>query len=502
MENAKEILRLNNQGFSYREIASSVGCGKTVVGQTIKRAGAAGIKDASKYSLSELEKLLFPEKHKDTNNEPDMAYILKELSRKHVTRQLLWEEYKLANPDGLMYTQFCQRIREAKKANEIDYHKIHKGGQECEVDWAGTPISYFDAQMKKLRKAAVFVAVLPASSYPFARAYADQKIPSWIDAHVRAFKFFGGVPKILIPDCLKTAVVSSDLFDPVLSKTYKEMADYYGITVVPARPGKAKDKGAVENAVGNISRRIIAVLRNETFTSIEEINQAIDEKLKAFTNQPFKKIPGCRGSAFKEIDKPMLLPLPSFPYELSHFKEAKIGINYHISYEDFFYSCPFEYRGRIATVRATTTTIEVFVASERICAHKRRYRGSRYVTLPEHLPEAHKVLSEWNDKRFISWAKKYGPNTSKYIQALLGSSEYSVQAYRACMGVLREAKSKDPEIIEAASALALENRVFSSKYFTLAVKQKAKELKEQETLPIIEHPNIRGAAAFKGENYA
>ena len=325
MENAKEILRLKEQGFSYREIASSLGCSKTVVGQTIKRAKTAGIVGSGEYDKSALKELLYPEKEKDEKNEPDMAYILTELSRKHVTRQLLWEEYKLANPNGLMYTQFCSRIKEAQKANEIAYHKVHKGGQECEVDWAGTPIPYYDTQMKKLRKAPVFVAVLPASSYPFACAYADQKTSSWIDAHIRAFRYFGGTPKILIPDCLKTAVITSDLFDPVLSKTYREMAAYYGITVVPARPAKARDKGAVENAVGNISRRIIAALRNEMFTSIEEINQAIDEKLRAFTftSRPFKKMPGCRASAFLEIDKPMLVPLPSSPYELAYFKEAK-----------------------------------------------------------------------------------------------------------------------------------------------------------------------------------
>ena len=190
-----------------------------------------------------MEKALFPEKYngKDDSAEPDMEYIFQELSRKHVTRQLLWEEYKLEHPDGLMYSQFCERIRVAQKANEIDYHKTHKAGEECEVDWAGTKIPYFDVQNKKWREAALFVAALPASAYPFAYAYHDQKTASWIDAHIRAFRFFEGTPRILLPDCPKTAVTKTDLFDPVLTKSYREMAAYYDITIIPARPRKPQD---------------------------------------------------------------------------------------------------------------------------------------------------------------------------------------------------------------------------------------------------------------------
>jgi len=498
MDKTREILRLKEGGFSYRDIAASVGCGKSVVGETILRAEAANIRSWQDHTEAELESLLFPEKSKVDPEELDMMYIIAELAKKHVTRQLLWEEYKQEHPDGLMYSQFCDRIRNALKENALEYHKHHKAGECCEVDWAGTTIPYYDAGIRMWKDAALFVGVLPASAYPFARAYPDQKTPSWIDAHVSMFKFFGGTPRILAPDCTKTAVTTPDLFDPVITKTYQEMAAHYGITIVPARPRKPRDKNFVENTVGNISRRIIAAIRNEHFGSIAEINAVIERKLIEFINESFKKMVGCRGSAFEQIDKPALRPLPAAHYEFATFTTGKIGPNYHVECDGFFYSVPYEYRGKEYTVRATKGAIEVFVRGERICAHIRRLSGNRYVTLPEHLPEQHRVVSEWNDDRFISWAGKYGDNTVAYIQALLGSVEYSVQAYRACMGVLRQAKDIPLEVVEGASKMALANGQLSSKYFGLALKQAAKEADDAQTERVIEHDNIRGAAAFSG----
>ena len=499
MDKIREILKQKEGGFTYRDIAASVGCGKSVVGETIRRAEAANIRSWDEYTETEYEALLFPEKKSQADTkEPDMMYIMAELSRKHVTRQLLWEEYKREHPDGLMYSQFCEKIKNALKDNALEYHKNHKAGEDCEVDWAGTAIPYYDAGVREWKDAVLFVGVLPTSAYPFARAYPDQKTPSWIDAHIRMFRFFGGTPRILTPDCTKTAVTTPDLFDPVITKTYQEMAAYYGITIIPARPRQARDKNYVENTVGNVSRRIIAAIRNDHFTSIAEINEAVERKLKEFINEPFKKIAGCRGSAFEQMDKPALRPLPTAQYEFATFTTGKIGPNYHVECDGFFYSVPYEYRGKEYTLRATNDAIEVFVRGERICAQARRLSGNRYVTLPEHLPEQHRVVSDWNDDRFISWAGKYGENTVAYIQALLDSVEYSVQAYRACMGIFRQVKNIPIEVVERASKTALANGLLSYKYFGFVLKQALAEAGAAQTQRVIEHNNIRGAAAFSG----
>ena len=499
MSKVKRILELKRKGFSYREIASSVGCGKAVVGDTLKRAVEAGIDAEDNYSEEELEKLLFPYKPKVRRglDEENIGSLLTELGKKHMTRQLLWEKYKEENPDRLMYSQFCEVIKQAKKENSISFTKTYKGGEICEVDWAGTKIPYYSSRDQRRAEASIFVAVLPASNYPFIYACPNQGIECWIDAHIRAFDFYGGTPRILVPDNTKTAVTKSDLFSPIIAKSYEEMGRHYGIEIIPTRVCKARDKASVENTVGNISRRIIVQLLERRFTRIEEINLAIKDLMEKFVEHPFKKMKGSRRSAFEEIDKPALRPLPSAAYELAHFKSGKLGPNYHIEYENYFYSVPYEYRGKICDIRATKSTIEVYISGKRVCCHQRQWlQRQRYVTNPQHMPDNHKAMSD--NQLYLDQAAAYGEKTVAYLKAVQGNSVYYVHSYRACMGILREAKGIEKEIIEAASEEALKKGLLTCSYFTVILKKKRQEMQHIKPVKVIEHDNIRGAIAFKG----
>lgn len=300
MLKTREILRLRHElGLSLREIGQVCSCGKTTVSEILMRAKRAEIVWPIDLSDKQLMSKLYPPTETKTSvHKPDMEYIFCEMKKKKVTLMLLWEEYKEKHPGGIMYTQFCNRYRKFKKVNKISLHKEHKAGEEMEVDWAGDHISYVKPGTGEIIAASLFVAVLPASAYPFVYAYDNMKMPNWIDAHVRAYTWFGGVPKITIPDNTKTAVIKSDLVDPVLNKSYKEMARHYRTTIIPARAGKPKDKAADENMVGNVSRRIIAALRNRQFFSLYEINQAISEELEKFIHRPFQKMEGNRKTAF------------------------------------------------------------------------------------------------------------------------------------------------------------------------------------------------------------
>jgi len=352
--------------------------------------------------------------------EPDMQYIFSEMRKKHVTLMILWEEYKEQYPEGLMYAQFCGRYRQFKKANKLTMHiehkageevqvdwagsrvPYHKAGEEVQVDWAGSRVPYIDIATGELRAAYIFVAVLPASSYPFVYAYDDRKLANWIDAHIRAFEYFGGVPAILVPDNIKTAVITPDVTDPELNRSYNDMARHYGIAIVPARSKKPKDKASDENMVGNVSRRILAPLRNVKFFSVYEINQAIKDQLKKFINRPFTKIEGNRASAFETIDKPALAPLPARRYEYCKWRQSRVPYNYHVEYEKFYYSVPYTYAGSPCFLRATKDAVEVYVDSIRVTAHKRNYnKGSRYTTDPDHMAEEHKAVSGWSSGRFV-----------------------------------------------------------------------------------------------------
>jgi len=396
---------------------------------------------------------------------------------------LLWEEYKEKHPAGIMYTQFCGRYRKFKKDNKISLHKEHKAGEEMEVDWAGDHISYVKPGTGEIIKASLFVAVLPASAYPFVYAYDNMKMPNWIDAHVRAYTWFGGVPKITIPDNTKTAVIKSDLVDPVLNKSYQEMARHYRTTVIPARAGRPKDKAADENM----------------FFSLYEINQAIAEELEKFIHRPFQKMEGNRKAAFLKIDKPCLQPLPLTRYEYAQWKETKVAFNYHVDYDHFFYSVHYSYVNLPCSIRATSKTIEIYVGHKRVAAYPRNYNTSkRYTTLEEHMPDEHRAVYGWSSDRFLLWADKTGPNTREFIKKVLKSREYPVQSYRACMGIMRLAKGYPLEIMETASREALDKNICSYKYFNLILKQVVSKLSKIEDDKIIQHENVRGSRACAG----
>ena len=501
MLKAREILRLKHEvGLSLREIGKACNCGKSTVSEVLGRAEKVNITWPITLSDKQLMSSLYPPlETRPSPPEPDLEYVFCEMKKKSVTLMLLWEEYKDKHPEGIMYTQFCDRYRNFKKNNKISMHKEHKAGEELEVDWAGNTMSYVDSETGEIKLAYIFVAVLPASAYPFAYAYGDMKISSWIDAHVRAFEYFGGVPKVTIPDNTKTAVIKPDLVDPVLNKSYNEMARHYRTTLIPARAGKPKDKAADENMVGNVSRRIIAVLRNRQFFSIYEINQAISEELVKLVNRPFQKMEGNRLTAFEKIDKPCLQPLPATRYEYSTWKETKIQFNYHVEFEGFFYSAHYSYAGRPCSVRATSKTIEMYIGSERIAAYPRNYNTfKRYTTLQEHMPEEHKAVCGWSSDRFLSWAEKTGPNTQELIKHILDSREYPVQTYRACMGIMRLCKSYSTEIMESASREAIDKNTCSYKYFSIILKQIAMNALKTDNEKIIRHENVRGISAYAG----
>ena len=500
MLKTREILRLDRAGLSLRDIAQSLSCGKSTVSEVLQRAEGAKISWPIDLSDKEIMSLLYPPALKPPIfPEPDMEYVFYEMKKKAVTLMLLWEEYKETYPHGLMYSQFCSRYRDFKKANRLTMHIEHKAGQEMQVDWAGYTVPYLDRLTGELRAAYIFVAVLPASAYPFVYAYGDRKLANWIDAHIRAFEYFGGVTTVIIPDNIKTAVITPDVTEPELNRSYNDMANHYGAAIVPARSRKAKDKAADENMVGNISRRILAPLRNIKFFSVYEINEAIKVELEKFIIRPFAKMEGNRITAFEKIDSPALRPLPNQRYEYCDWRQARIGYNYHVEYEKFYYSTHYSYAGSPCYLRATKDTIEVFVDNVRIAAHRRNYnKGTRYTTNAEHMAESHRAVSGWSSGRFILWAESIGPLTGEFVKKVLDASDYPVQSYRSCMAIMSHAKDTPPEVMETASRAALDLEIYSYKYFKMLIKKEG-AMKEKTKPPrIIAHSNLRGKNEYAG----
>jgi len=416
------------------------------------------------------------------------------MKKKGVTLTLLWEEYKMQNPDGYMYTQFCDKYREYRKQNSVYMRKVYKAGERMMVDWAGLTMKYWEDATEKT--AYFFVAVLPASSYLYAQPFADMKMASWTEGHIHALEYFGGVPHLWVPDNAKTAVTKASRYEADLNKTYLEMAKHYGAVIIPTRPYAATDKAPAETAVQIVERRIIAKLRHSRFLSLEDLSDAVHEQVQAINNQPFQKTEGSRLSVFVETERHALMKLPSKRYEYAQFKQAKAGFDYHVALDKaHYYSVPYQFAGKTVQIRSTSRTVEVFCEGERIACHMRSAEANkRFITDPSHMPENHRSVADWSPQRFLSWAEKTGTKTKEYIAWLLGRKEHPEQAYRTCAGILRIGSTVTPQRMEEACSQALANNIYSYAYFSKLLENR----KSQE--PII-HENLRGKDYYQGGSH-
>lgn len=501
MRKIKEILRLRwEQNLPVRTIAHSVGVSHSTVVDMLNRAKAAGLSWPLPDDLDDgqLEARLYPGNREQgrVRPEPDWAAVHRELRRKGVTLQLLWMEYKRQHPDGYQYSRFCQRYAAWAKQLEVVLRQPHQAGETMMVDFAGQTLSIVDPRTGKSWEAPVFVAVLPASNYTFADVAAAQDLENWVVMIVRALHFFGGVAEKLVCDNPKALVVRPCRYEPDLNPTLMELAAHYGMAVLPARVGRATDKGKVENAVLQAERWILAPLRKQAFFSLTEARQAVAAQLEALNNRPFQKLPGTRRSLFETLERPALRPLPSQPYEFARWKQARVNIDYHVEVERSFYSVPYQLCGHQVEVRYNAATVEIFFKGRRVASHRRTREAGKYCTNPEHMPAAHRQYLEWKPSRLIGWARQsVGPHTAALVEAILAAKPHPEQGYRACLGIMRLAQHYERERMENAAQRALAWRALS--YTRLkSILEKGldrRPLEEvQETSLVATHENLRG----------
>lgn len=405
MSNYREILGLHSQGFSQRSIAASSDCGKSTVQRTVMHAGEHGLTWplAPELTNERLKKLLFPTENRTekskTYKEPDCEHIHKEMAKRGVRLTLLWSEYcnECRQNDEIpyMYTAFRSRYRAYATHTKATMFLERKPGEQMEVDWAGQTMKVVDRIRGEIFPAYIFVSVLSYSGYAYVEAFLSRTQENWIAAHVNAYRYYGGATRILVADNLKTGVTKRTKADIILNATYQEMAEHYGTVVLPTRVRKPKDKPSVEGAVGHVSTWVIAALRNWKFFSLKDLNEAIDDKLQELNDKPFQKRIGSRYSVFTEEESYMLLSLPDKHYELSEWKSCIVAYNYHVSVDKMLYSAPHEYIKKQVDVRLTRFTVEIFLSSERIASHVRKYGSpGQYSTLSDHMPPSHREHSQ------------------------------------------------------------------------------------------------------------
>src|SRR5215467_11210483 len=397
MRKIKEVLRLKfGLGFANREIARSCSINHSTVADYVYRAKAAGLDHwplPDDQDEASLEKQLFPTAappSKQSRAVPDWPAIHEDLlSHKHLTLQLVWQEYKQCNPDGYQYSRFCWLYQQWARKLDLALRQEHRAGEKLFVDYAGDTVSVIDSKTGTIQEASIFVAVLGASNYTYAEATWNQDLGSWIRSHVRALEYIGGSPAILVPDNCKTAVRHPCRYEPDLNPTYQEMAAHYGMAVIPARVRKARDKAKVEAGVLVVERWVLAALRKRKFFSLAALNQAIAELLDRLNHRPFRKLPGNRAERFAKIDHPALRPLPAEAYSFAQWKKVRVHIDYHVEIEGHYYSVPHSLLHRELDARYTAITVEIFHRGQRVASHLRGYKAGGYTTIHAHRPKSH-----------------------------------------------------------------------------------------------------------------
>ena len=501
----REILRLTLMcGMSERQIAKSCSISRSTVGKYKNLAEEAELtyEDVEKMDDLDLLKLLKLNRKKiriEKRPQPDWNWIHQEMRRKSVTLQLLWNEYKDIYSDGYQPSQFYEHYRCWRKKLNVSMRQIHKAGEKLFVDFAGQTVSVEDRLTGKTREAEIFVAVLGASNYTYAEAVWSQDLFNWIEVHTRAFEYFSGVPEILIPDNLKSGVSKACIYEPELNATYHEMAVYYGTAIIPAHVRKPKHKAKAEVGVLVVERWILAALRNRTFFSLEELNQAIMELLEKLNNRKFKKLDGTRLSWFESMEKNVLKPLPQERYEFANWKNPTVNIDYHVEVEKHYYSVPYLLVSQKVNVRYTAKTVEIFSHGNRVASHKRSYVQYQATTVIEHMPKAHQEHLKWTPSRIISWAATVGESCVAAVEKIITSKDHPAQGYRSCLGILRMGKTYSNDRLEAACkrSLAINGCSYQS------IKSILKNGLDRRPVPQanrcakqINHANIRGGKYY------
>lgn len=517
MRKIRELLRLKHLGRSQRQIASSlcVAVG-TVCGQ-LRRAREAGMtwERAEEMTDAELESVLFRDCGRNvaaTRAAIDYGHVHEELHRDGVTLQLLWSEYldgvaaRGGETKPYQYSQFCELYGAWRSRLRPSMRIVHRAGEKAFVDYSGKKPRLWDRETGQLREVELFVMVLGASSYTYAEATMTQRLPDFVGSTIRGFEYFDGVPEMLVPDQLRSAVKGPDRYEPDINATYLEMAQHYGVVVLPARPRRPKDKAKVEVGVQVVQRWILARLRNRKFFELGELNQAIWELLDELNARPFQKLEGSRESAFAALDKPALRPLPPVRYELAERKTSRVNIDYHVEYDGRYYSVPYERVHAEVEVRATATVVEIFQAGERVASHRRSLerRGSM-VTAPGHRPENHRH-QVWPPERLIAWGASFGPSVARVVELTLGRYVNPEQGYRACLGLMRTAQRHGAVRMNAACERALSVSIVGGprrKYIEAILKRGL----EREGVPVaptprtspLTHENVRGGDYYDKE---
>jgi len=504
----REIIRFKETtDMSERKIARALNISRPVVAQYIRDFAATGLtyQDIRGMADSQFLALFEEQRNKKSSKYEELSEqfpcFVAELKRTGVTLMLLWEEYQKKHPDGYSYSQFCYHFQVWRNASRVTMHIEHKAGDKMFVDYAGDKLVIVDRKAGMERTVEVFVAILGASQLTYAEASMSQKSEDWIRSNERALLYFGGVTQAIVPDNLKSGVTKIDRYEPGINIMYDDFAEHYDTVILPARASRPKDKALVENAVALVYQRIYAPLRNRSFGSLVELNEAISDLLDEHNARPFQRLKISRRQLFEKIEKQILKPLPKARYAIKQSKDLTVQFNYHIELREdrHHYSVPWQLKGKRVRMAYDDRNVAIYYDNVRIIQHKRDYTQNGYTTLHTHMPPQHRFYAQWSPERFTKWGKSIGDDVAEMIRIVLKSKKHPEQAFKSCMGILNLVKKYEPARVDKACGRALEFGFHSYKRIKSILDNGLEEepLAESKELTISSHENIRGSQYYQ-----
>ena len=507
MKKIRGIIRLKETSeLSERQIAKALNISRPVVAQYIKDFRSSGLTYEQTKKMPDSQLLSLFEKKRSGNAKYEKLVekfpgYIQELKKTGVTLMILYTEYQKEHPEGYSYSQFCYHFQVWRNASKLTMHIDHKAGDKMFVDYAGDKLEIVDPKTGEIHSVEVFVAILGASQLTYVEASFSQKSEDWIRSNERAFLYFKGVTNAVVPDNLKSGVTNSNKYEPRINFMFNDFADHYGTVILPARVRRPQDKALVENAVKIVYQRIYAPLRNRTFFSLEELNEAIWVLLEQHNNTQFQRLKISRRGLFEKIEKQALKALPKERYAIKQCRELTVQFNYHVELREdrHYYSVPWQFKGKRVRVIYDDRIVAIYYDNIRIAQHKRDRAPNKYTTLHTHMPADHRNYAEWSPERFIRWARSIGGNVAEMIKVVLKSRKHPEQAFKTCMGILNLVKEHGPDRLEKACEKALNFGFYSYRRIKNILDRGLEEdlFSEQKEHSIPLHENVRGSKYYQ-----
>lgn len=503
----RQLIQLKSKGESNRSCSSILGIHRNTVNYYVRQLKATGSPYASLLLLDDAQlKDLFPSRTLsdiDRYEElaQDFSYFKQQLLLPGATREALWKEYLQKYPEGYGYTQFTEHLNNWLGQTKASGKFTHKAGDKLLVDYCGKKLQVVDKATGEVRDVEVFVGILPCSGYTYVEASPSQGREDFVSSVNNCFQYLGGSTRAIVPDNLKSAVSKASKYEPVLNKTFKDMALHYGCAINPTRSYSPQDKAMVEGAVKLVYQRIFFPLRNMTFFSLEELNKQLHAELERYNGYLMETYQASRRKLFVGLEQEYLQPLPSAPYQIKHYKRAKVQkMGYvYLSETKNYYSVPYRYIGRQVELQYNRDAIEIYCQGERIAMHKRVYRAGQYVTVKEHLSSSHRFYSDWSPEYFNKLAISIGPKTREYISQLIEQQDYPETGYKQALGIIGLKKAFDKKRIETACSMALTHERYSYRTVKHILENNMDRMLETpgpQQLFIPVHMNIRGPESY------